>query len=112
MIAIAIALLVLDMHVPEVHSGLAEALCSQWPHYAAYAVSFLTIGIIWVNHHALFERIGRVDRMLFGPIAYATALVVALVSAAAALALCAGIALYFVRPVDPATLLAPGSSDR
>ena len=33
-----------------------------WPAYAAYAVSFLTIGIMWANHNAMFEQIGRVDR--------------------------------------------------
>jgi uncharacterized membrane protein len=33
-----------------------------WPAYAAYLVSFLTIGIIWVNHHTLLEHCRRVDR--------------------------------------------------
>jgi uncharacterized membrane protein len=36
----------------------------QWPSFAAYAVSFLIIGIIWVNHHGLFQRIARVNRPL------------------------------------------------
>jgi hypothetical protein len=30
---------------------LGAALADQWPSYAAYMVSFLTIGIMWVNHH-------------------------------------------------------------
>jgi uncharacterized membrane protein len=34
-----------------------------WPSYAAYAVSFLTIGIIWVNHHTVMAQVGRVDRI-------------------------------------------------
>ena len=35
-----------------------------WPAYLAYATSFLTIGIIWINHHYCVETIGRVDRTL------------------------------------------------
>ena len=33
-----------------------------WPAYLAYAVSFMTIGIMWLNHHQLMAQIGRVDR--------------------------------------------------
>jgi uncharacterized membrane protein len=64
--AIAITLLVLDLKVPgEVPAGgLREALGHQWPSYFAYLVSFLVIGIIWVNHHAIFEKVRRVDRLL------------------------------------------------
>lgn len=66
--AIAITLLVLDLSVPpreQLAEGetLAHALAHQWPSYAAYVVSFLVIGIIWVNHHALFGLIARVDRL-------------------------------------------------
>jgi uncharacterized membrane protein len=65
-IAIAITLLVLEIRVPEVgpHESLSHALWDLWPKYATFAVSFLTIGVMWVNHHALFERIGRIDRPL------------------------------------------------
>jgi TMEM175 potassium channel family protein len=60
--AIAITLLVLDIHVPDPSSGdLARELGAQWPSYVAYAVSFLTIGIIWINHHAMLRRIKSVD---------------------------------------------------
>jgi uncharacterized membrane protein len=65
--AVAITLLVLDIHPPagaETSSGLFRALGDLWPHYAAYAVSFLVIGIVWVNHHAVLELIARVDRQL------------------------------------------------
>ena len=63
--AIAITLLVLDIGVPEPGaSGLAHALAEQWPVYAAYAVSFLTIGIIWINHHAVMAHLVRADRPL------------------------------------------------
>jgi uncharacterized membrane protein len=65
-IAIAITLLVLDLHVPvrEALSGsLADALAGEWPAYAAYLTSFLVIGIIWVNHHGVFELVDKVDRV-------------------------------------------------
>ncbi len=62
--AIAITLLVLDLRVPQHLSagGLWAALGAQWPAYFAYLVSFLVIGIIWVNHHGVFERARAVDR--------------------------------------------------
>ncbi len=58
-IAIAITLLVLEIHVPGVHArgGLAHALGEEWPSYVSYATSFLTIGIIWVNHHLAIARL-------------------------------------------------------
>ncbi|MGW2645318.1 TMEM175 family protein [Streptomyces sp. NPDC001393] len=64
--AIAITLLILDIKVPKAgeHGGLWEALGAQWPSYAAYVVSFLVIGIMWVNHHQLFSYVTRVDRTL------------------------------------------------
>jgi len=63
--AIAATLLVLELKVPEVEpGGLADALLHNWPSYVTYVVSFLVIGIIWVNHHAVLERIRKVDRPL------------------------------------------------
>jgi uncharacterized membrane protein len=56
---------VLELEVPHVEpGGLAGALLERWPSYATYVVSFLTIGIIWVNHHAVMERIRVVNRPL------------------------------------------------
>jgi uncharacterized membrane protein len=62
-LAIAITLLVIEIRPPEVHEGerLAHALWEQWPNYFAYLVSFLTIGVIWLNHHRVFEQVARVD---------------------------------------------------
>jgi uncharacterized membrane protein len=61
--AIAATLLILDVTADSRRAnGLADALQHAWPQYGAYAVSFLTIGIIWVNHHACFDQIGRADR--------------------------------------------------
>jgi len=63
--AIATTLLVLEIHVPTQHGhALTRALADQWPSYAAYVVSFLVIGVMWVNHHALFGYLARVDRTL------------------------------------------------
>jgi uncharacterized membrane protein len=63
--AIAITLLVLDLEVPSPGSGrLGHELLAQWPAYAAYAISFFTIGIIWINHHAAFDRLRAVDHSI------------------------------------------------
>lgn len=59
--AIAITLLVLELKAPKGLSAasLRAALLEQWPSYAAFLVSFLTIGIMWINHHRLFSLIRR-----------------------------------------------------
>src|SRR5205814_4978093 len=60
--AIAATLLVLELRVPADTTDLVRALLGLWPAYLAYLISFLTIGIIWVNHHTLLEHCRRVDR--------------------------------------------------
>jgi uncharacterized membrane protein len=62
--AVAATLLVVELHVPEVGTGLGPALLAQWPSYLTYVTSFGTIGIIWVNHHTLFAHVRQVDRRL------------------------------------------------
>jgi uncharacterized membrane protein len=62
--SIAATLLVLDLKVPAANGDLLAALAHLWPAYASYAVSFLTIGIIWMNHHTIFAHLRRVDRPL------------------------------------------------
>ena len=59
--AIAATLLILDVRTSG--SSLSGSLRHIWPSYAAYAVSFLTIGIIWINHHTVFAQIRHVDRL-------------------------------------------------
>lgn len=49
--AIAITLLVLDIHVPPGLRHLGEALEHEWPSYLAYVTSFLTVGGVWIAHH-------------------------------------------------------------
>jgi uncharacterized membrane protein len=61
-IAVAITLLVLNIKVPPTKAhNLADELGRQWPAYFAYATSFLTIGIIWINHHVMIGRLRRAD---------------------------------------------------
>src|SRR5262249_23642920 len=63
--AVAITLLALSLAVRGPgHGSLAHQLTHAWPSWVAYAISFFTIGVIWVNHHALFLTIERVDRVL------------------------------------------------
>jgi uncharacterized membrane protein len=59
--AIAATLLTLNLAVAEGHP-LGQELVTIWPQYAAYAISFVTIGIIWINHHTVMHQIGHVDR--------------------------------------------------
>ena len=70
-IAVAITLLVLNIQVPAVDTQAARGcrtlsceLADQWPVYAAYVVSFLTIGIIWINHHVMIRRLREPDHMI------------------------------------------------
>ena len=60
-LAIAITLLILEVRPPDVPEGgtMTHELLRLWPSYAGYVVSFLTIGIIWVNHHHMFTVIHR-----------------------------------------------------
>ena len=62
--AIAATLLILnvDAQIGEHSSALGHRLLEIWPSYIAYAVSFVTIGIIWSNHHTVMAQLGRVDR--------------------------------------------------
>ncbi|GAA2500923.1 TMEM175 family protein [Terrabacter carboxydivorans] len=64
-LAVAITLLVLDLHVSAAEpESLATQLQRGWPSFAAYAVSFFVIGVVWINHHGLVGLIARVDRRL------------------------------------------------
>jgi uncharacterized membrane protein len=59
--AIAATLLILEIQLPggDVGQGLREL----WPSYFAYALSFLSIGIMWVNHHVVLSFIRKADRI-------------------------------------------------
>jgi len=62
--AIAATLLVLEFGLSAHQHDLGSALLHLWPAYLAYATSFVTIGIIWMNHHFCLETVGRADRTL------------------------------------------------
>jgi TMEM175 potassium channel family protein len=62
--AIAATLLILnvDAQVGEGSGEIGKRLLEIWPSYIGYAVSFVTIGIIWSNHHTVMAQLGKVDR--------------------------------------------------
>jgi uncharacterized membrane protein len=63
--AIVITLLVLDLTNPHYRPGeLGTDLVKEWPSYLAFTFSFVYVGVIWLNHHALFRRIRRLDLTL------------------------------------------------
>jgi len=62
--AVAITVLVFGL-LPIGNGKLnTEVLLQAWPQYFAYVVSFLTIGIMWMNHHTILAHVARVDRPL------------------------------------------------
>ena len=64
--AIAITLLILAVGVDQARASgsLSHQLLHLWPAYIAYAVSFITVGIMWVNHHQIFRHFAGADRIL------------------------------------------------
>ena len=54
----------LELPKPEVETGLLQEIAKQWPHYAAFAASFLFICIAWSNHHNMFIYIKQTDQYL------------------------------------------------
>lgn len=59
--AIAVTLLVLEIQPPEDFGHLLRGLGALWSSYLAYALSFLLIGQVWVNHHVMFDRVRHAD---------------------------------------------------
>ncbi len=63
--AVAITLLFFNLKVPDLSNGnLGHALANQWPSYLAFVISFFTIGVCWVNHNSIFDRVSVADRAL------------------------------------------------
>ena len=66
--AIAITLLVLELKIPHEsdvgEAALSTLLLRQWPAYVSFVISFAFIGIMWINHHRLFNHIKRADNTL------------------------------------------------
>jgi uncharacterized membrane protein len=67
--AIAITLLALELQIPHVESNsakwaLASALLHEWPSYVAFVTSFFTVLIMWMNHHAVFKFVRKVNAQI------------------------------------------------
>jgi uncharacterized membrane protein len=66
--AIIITLLVLDLRVPREEAirgtWLGDVLRQEWPTFIAFVLSFLQVGVVWANHHAMFHYIRRSDHRL------------------------------------------------
>jgi uncharacterized membrane protein len=60
--AIAMTLLVLDLPKPFGSTRLAHDLLHHWPTYVAYLVSFVTVGILWIEHHGMMSAVRQVNR--------------------------------------------------
>lgn len=63
-LAIAATLLATELPKPETESGLLQEIAKHWPHYAAFAASFLFICVSWSNHHNMFNYIRQTDQYL------------------------------------------------
>ena len=62
--AVAITVLVFGLLPIGTRTLNTHVLLQAWPEYFAYVVSFLTIGIMWMNHHTILAHVVRVDRPL------------------------------------------------
>jgi uncharacterized membrane protein len=62
--AITVTLLVLEIRPPADYTNLLHGLAALWPSYLAYALTFLFIGQVWVNHHVMFDHIRAADRVI------------------------------------------------
>jgi uncharacterized membrane protein len=63
--AIAVTLLILEVRLPELDGApLFERLLRAWPGYVGFVISFITIGIMWANHHSIFGLIHRTSHGL------------------------------------------------
>ena len=63
MFAVAITLLVLEISVPlTAFDHLWRGIANQWPSYLAYVTSFMTVGALWLVHHAIFRHMQFADQ--------------------------------------------------
>jgi uncharacterized membrane protein len=63
-LAIAATLLATELPKPETKTGLLQVIAKEWPHYTAFAASFLFICVAWSNHHNMFKYIKQTDQYL------------------------------------------------
>jgi len=67
--AVALTLLVLDIRLPDnivvaTNTDLLDRLLTLERHFVIYVVSFIVIGMYWINHHIQFHFVARVNRRL------------------------------------------------
>ena len=64
--AVAVTLLILTIRVPPMgrHVNIPQEVLSQWAFFLAYLISFISILVMWANHHGIFNLVVRADRML------------------------------------------------
>jgi uncharacterized membrane protein len=61
--AVAITVLVFNLLTIGEHGvGFTSLVTDAWPQYFAYVIGFLTVGIMWLNHHTVISHVRRVDR--------------------------------------------------
>jgi uncharacterized membrane protein len=63
-IAVIITVMVLDLRVPVRGVPDVEAMREVLPILVVYALSFAEVGIYWVNHHYLLEKVSQVSHGL------------------------------------------------
>ena len=67
--AVIITILVLELKPPQ--SASFEALISLWPSAVSYAVSYLFIAIVWINHNHVLRYAGfATPRLIWGNFAH------------------------------------------
>jgi len=62
--SIAATLLVLELKPPSPAIPFWQGILAQWPGFLSFLLSFLFIGIMWINHHRLFSHVRRADDVL------------------------------------------------
>ena len=63
--AVAMTLLIFDVRLgtghAQVHGASHDLWFGEWPHYVGYLVSFVVVGMLWLNHHSVFRLVRRID---------------------------------------------------
>ncbi|HYV33890.1 MAG TPA: TMEM175 family protein [Candidatus Limnocylindria bacterium] len=67
--AIAMTILVLDIHVPDLLAGatsndLFTQLVAIWPRILSFILTFIILGMFWAGHHTEFRYIKKLDNKL------------------------------------------------
>ncbi len=70
--AIAITLLIIEVHVPEVHGRGTDhdflvALAQLSPHFISFLITFFVIGSFWAGHHRAFDCARHWDSRIIFP---------------------------------------------